>query len=160
GAMVLNATNAAVSVKNITLTGASGSGLGAITLSGSGSSVSAVGNQTLDNATISIGSGGPFAPRLINNNTAGAALLTLRSSLTINRTGSLAQLTPSSTPNGGGIANAGTITAGLSGGTLLLGATSPSFTNRGTIAASNSDNVTILATSFTNSGTLQGSAAR
>jgi hypothetical protein len=158
GTLDLSASGSAVFIKDgITLTGAGGSGPGAINLTGTTNANSflyAQGTETLDNATISIGSTSSGGTAFLENyDFAAPAVLTLGSNLTVNHAGSHAQIISFSNRAGSGIVNAGTITAGLSGGSLTLG--SPSFTNQGTIAASNGDIVNITATAFTNSGSLQ-----
>ena len=84
--------------------------------------------------------------------TAPPAVLTLGPTLTIDQTGSNADLTGYDDRSGSGIVNEGTINAEFNGGTFTIG--DVSFTNEGTINVANGDTVDINSTSWSNSGSI------
>jgi hypothetical protein len=131
----------------ITLTGVGGSGNGTVNLTGSFGSFYAVGTETLDNATLNVGSGYVY-----NDDVNGPAVLTLGSHLTVNQTGGNADFFGYNDFSGSGIVNDGAINAGFNGGTFTIG--DVSFTNQGTINVSNGDTVIINATSWSNTGSI------
>ncbi len=146
-ALDLSAAGARVNVSNgITLTGAGGSGSGNILLTGNGSDIYFRGNQTFDNATVSIG--GSSSTAAINQ-TGTATTLTLGPNLAITHAGKYAQIYGLR----GVVVNAGTIDAGFSGGTFLLdGGT---FINQGLISVSNGDKLNAsFRLTFANQGTI------
>ena len=153
----------------ITLTGSTGSGRGLIDLTGSNGSLYVDGSETLDNATINIGTNnGTDVLHNVNNiefiyvnsltarNDGSSAVLTLGSGLTVNHVGRNAELSGGAPAfDGTGIVNEGTINATLPGGIFTI---DPSkFTNQGTINVANGDAV-VINTNFTNfsAGTLTG----
>ena len=137
-------------VGGLTTTGLNGAGTGTINLTGQSSSLYAEGTETLNNATINIGNNS--TDYIYNYDVSAAAVLTLGSTLTIDQTGSNAQLTGYEDRIGSGIVNAGTINADFTGGTFTIG--DVSFTNAGTINVSNGDTVNISSTSWSNSGSI------
>ncbi len=145
----------------LTMTGASGTGLGTVILAGSGASLQMAGTQTLDNATINIGAAGFNAASITTTSTVGTSLnqpasqLTLGSAVTVNHTGTSAaigQQFESSFMSGGDVISNGTINAGYSGGRFSIGG--GSFTNNGIIAVGNHDTLSISADTFSNTGTV------
>ena len=126
--------------QGITLTGTSGSGTGSIALTGAASRLISASTETLNNATISLGSAAQVylgqtlaAPEM---DAAAGTQLTIGASTTINTAGTagtlgnagLGQWTDS-------IVNAGHINAAIAAGTLTVG--SSSFTNSGVLSAAN-----------------------
>ena len=150
GTLDLSASSASVFVKDGFTGGVGGA---TINLTGSASNLRFEGTQTASNATINIGNNSGFAT-LFNWDTAGAATVTLGTSLTINQVGTDVQLDTSENGNtASGLINAGTIAAGLSGGTFnILG--SGFFTNQGAVNVSNGDTLSITASSWSNTGTI------
>ncbi|MBV9860385.1 MAG: Hint domain-containing protein, partial [Alphaproteobacteria bacterium] len=155
----------------ITFKGATGTGPALVNLTGSQAALYTSGSETLSNATIDIGSGGPFAASLINDpNGAGSTTLTLGASLLIDQTGALAQINGDG-GNNDAIVNMGSIDAGDAGGTLTIGAGgftndstitvtgerlvagAPGFTNNGSIAVTNGT-LAANSTGFSNAGTM------
>ena len=148
GPLNLSPASSSLFIKDgITLTGAGGSGKGTINLTGSSSTLYAVGTETLDNATLNIGNGSS-SDYVYNDDISAAAVLTLGPNLTINQTGGNAYLYGYDDRTGSGIVNEGTINAGFNGGSFTIN--DVSFTNQGTINVSNGDSVTISPTSFSN----------
>jgi hypothetical protein len=150
GALDLSATTAAVFVKDGFTGGAGGA---TVNLTGLESSLRFEGAQAASNTTINIGNSGNFAT-IYNWDTAGAATVTLGTSLTINQVGADAELDTSENGNTtSSLINAGTINAGLSGGIFnILG--NGSFTNQGAINVSNGDVLSITTNSWSNTGTI------
>ncbi|HZZ62277.1 MAG TPA: hypothetical protein VFE63_14075 [Roseiarcus sp.] len=132
-----------------TVVGSSGSGPGTINVTGFGSQLKFDNTQTVSNETINLGSSS-FLDHLYENDTAGAGaqVLTLAPSVTINVTGRAQIQTTSS--SGDAIVNQGVISQTGSSSLTISGNT---FTNSGTIDA-NGNTLTISATTFTNSGTI------
>jgi len=159
GTLDLTATQSALTVINgLTMAGAGGTGAGTINLTGAGSSLSLKGSQTLDNATINLGtSGNGIAVLYAADPQAHGTVVTLGANLVIQQAGKSAELEGQDIGTDGFI-NQGTINAGFSGGTLTLFQrqfnVAGQFTNAGAINASNSNTVEIGATNFTNSGTI------
>src|SRR5262249_17940194 len=155
----LSAPSSLLFIKNgITFNDFGGAGPGTVNVTGAGSAIFAEGTETLDNATIDLGSNGGAASifnvatnrRPLNEPVVANAVLTLGSNLTINHVGQLATLdskdfSGDSTP-GVGIVNQGTINAALNGGTFSIDApsstfpgTTSNFTNFGKIVVANGD---------------------
>ncbi len=145
-------------VDGATLTGAGGTGRGAIEDTGYNSQLYLSGTETLDNVTIDVGNGA-------NNPDVGSSILnygggtvTLGADVTIDHVGYRARLGYSPHIGGGSgsgtIVNDGTIDADLSGGSFIINPTS--FANNGIIAVSNGDALTVNtgAASFTNDGAI------
>ena len=122
-------------INGLTVTDASGTGPGTIEIAGGNSSLTFSGTQTIDAATIDIGSGGAL---LISG--AGAAL-TLGGDLLVVDTAPDAEI-----GRGGGVINQGTVNADVAGGLFTIDPTS--FTNQGTINVSNGDTLSISTTDF------------
>jgi hypothetical protein len=176
GTLDLSTASSLLVIKNgITLTGLDGTGNGLVNLTGSHSGLYADGTQTLDNATIDIGNSSQAAgiynvSGIFDNadlyvdhdgwfGSGIPAVLTLGANLTIDQTGTKAEIAGvpagpgvSLTNPGAGIINAGTINANFTGGSFTINPTS--FTNQGTIHSSNGDKVTISSPNVTNSGNL------
>jgi hypothetical protein len=151
GTLDLSAAQAAVYVNDgITLTGAGGSGNGTINLTGRTSALYAEGTETLDNATLNIGSNS--TSYLYNYDANGPAVLTLGAHLAINQTDRYADLTGYSNRGGSGIVNAGIINANFSGGTFNIG--DVSFSNQGAITVSGGDALNIMSTAWSNTGSI------
>ena len=89
----------------------------------------------MNNATIDIGNNS--TDYIYNYDISAAAVLTLGPTLTIDQTGSNAQLSGYYDRSGSGIVNEGTINADFTGGTFTIG--DVSFTNTGTINVSDRD---------------------
>jgi hypothetical protein len=154
GTMNLSTANAYVYLTNgLTLGGANGTGSGTINLTGQSADIYAEGGESLNNATLNIGNSNNY-DYLYNYDPYGLAVLTLGANLTINQVGTYTELyTSYYGRTGSGIVNAGTINAGLSGGTFTIQG-SGSFTNQGTINVSNGDTLNIGAAIFLNAGAL------
>ena len=153
GTLNLSSTSSYVYITNgLTLAGASGTGLGTINLTGQSAQIYAEGGQTINNATLNIGNSNGY-DYLYNYDPYGIAVLTLGASLTINQVGTYAILDTSYYGrSASGIVNAGTINAGLSGGSFTIQG-SGSFTNQGTINVSNGT-LSLTSSSWSNSGTI------
>jgi len=156
GTLDLSAANSSLTLTGGTsFSGAGGSGPATINLTGpafQSSYLYVLGTAMLDNATIDIGNVGYGQNYLINQDTAGTgAILTLGTNLTLALAGPTAAL-GSSDHAGDGIVNEGTIIATVSGATLNIDPAT--FTNDGTISASNHSDVTIQGTAFSNGGSL------
>ena len=151
GTMNLSSSSSSVIVANgLTMFGVGGTGSGTINLTGQSSILYAEGTETLNNATLNIGNNS--TDYLYNYDNSAAAVLTLGPTLTIDQTGSNANLSGYFDRSGSGIVNDGTINADFTGGTFTIG--DVSFTNAGTINVSSGDTVNVTATSFNNSGAL------
>jgi hypothetical protein len=149
GTLDLSATGAEVHVnQGITLTGAGGSGPGTVLLIGYRSELYFNGSQTLDSAYIGIGGRYGYDP-LAQAGTAGT--LTLGPGLAINQVRTYAELAVAA---GNTIVNGGTIDAALGGGRFLI-AGGGNFTNQGTIAIANGDQMVVdKGITFANLGTI------
>ena len=132
--------NSSLTLENGTsFAGAGGTGTATInftTTAGQNSYLYAVGNYTLDNATINIGSAGGYN-YIYNDDVGGTgAALTLGSHLSIVQAQNNAAIV-STDASGDSIVNKGTITAGFNGGDFQIDATH--FTNSGIISVYNGD---------------------
>ena len=151
GTMNLSASSSYVYVTNgLTMAGVGGTGTGTIDLTGQSAQLYAEGTETLNNATVNIGSNS--TDYIYNYDNSAAAVLTLGPTLTIDQTGSNANLSGYYDRSGSGIVNEGTINAEFNGGTFTIG--DVSFTNAGTINVANGDTVDINSTSWSNSGSI------
>ena len=151
GTMNLSASSSYVYVTNgLTMAGVGGTGTGTIDLTGQSAQLYAEGSETLNNATINIGNNS--TDYIYNYDYSAAAVLTFGPTLTIDQTGSNANLSGYYDRSGSGIVNEGMINADFSGGTFTIG--DVSFTNAGTINVSNGDTVDINSTSWSNSGSI------
>jgi hypothetical protein len=161
-----------VIVDGLTLTGSAGTGTGSIAITGAGSQLVWDSTQSLDNATISIGNPGESyegtfvsTPAIVsdyyytNSEVEGTyynGSLTLGSKLTINQTGTYADVGGESAGGGytitgtGIVTSAATINAGFAHGDMSF--ESGIFTNTGTINISSTDTLTEGAGTFTNAG--------
>jgi hypothetical protein len=152
GTLDLSAPGSTLTIKDgTTFAGTAGVGPATINIASNNHDTSTLyvsGNETLDNATIDIGESNPYsgANEIWNKDIDGTgAVLTLGSSLTIDQTGTFADLL-SSDQSGDAIVNDGTIDVGYAGGVFVIDANS--FTNNGTITVSNGDTLTIQAGVF------------
>jgi hypothetical protein len=146
GAMNLATSGAIVRIYDgITLTGAAGTGVGTVNITGQSAQMYFYGTQTIDNATIHIGSVSN-TDYLFAYNTGPMATLTLGSNLSLVSTGTSVYLIGSSSR----IVNKGTITAATGGGAFNVDPTV--FTNAGKINIGNGESFTINASSFSNTG--------
>ena len=153
GLIDLSASGAALTVLGgLTAKDVTGTKAGTIKLTGAGSVLTLQEPQTLDNATITIGSAGGDTIAVTSPFFGGAPwTTTLGSKLNIQQTGSSAAL--SGVLNTVDIlANAGTIAAGVSGGTFNV--TGGSFANSGSITVSNKDTLNLTVGNFNNTGTV------
>ncbi len=156
----------------LSLSGAGGVGAGSIALTGGYATLQAVGSQTFDNATITIGAsgsqpGGAGAATLGITQAGGAtagATLTLGSGLWLRGVagqgevvvGSVSPLQGPGLP--ASLVNAGTITAGVAGEMLAV-VGNGSFANQGTIGISNGATLELATAGFSNTGTILVSSA-
>jgi hypothetical protein len=153
GLIDLSASGAALTVLGgLTATDVTGTKAGTIKLTGAGSVLTLQEPQTLDNATISIGSAGGDTIAVTSPFFGGASwTTTLGTKLNIQQTGLSAAL--SGILNTVDIlANAGKIAAGVSGGTFAISA--GNFANNGSITVSNKDTLNLAAGNFNNTGTV------
>lgn len=141
----------------LVLTGANGTGPGALVMNGGslGTSLYFRGSQTIDNATITMG--GTSAIIGISDNYGVASLLTFGPHLTITQTALDADMNSDGYDSyeyyqGDGMVNDGTINAGVHHG--YLDVYGPSFTNNGVINVSNGEIVYLETDSFTNTGVI------
>src|SRR5207245_7602912 len=145
GPLDLSAATSRVTVDGagITLTGTSGTGPGSVLLTGGNSYLRFSGTQTLDNAAISIGgtSGTGFFYAIGTGTT-----LTLGPNLSMTQTGRFARLYANT---GDTIVNTGTITAGVTTGTMYING-GGAFTNQGTLSVSNGESLYASSVVFTN----------
>ncbi|MBA3811869.1 MAG: hypothetical protein H0X27_09580 [Caulobacteraceae bacterium] len=138
-------------------TGVDGAGPGTIELTGAGSALEVTGGETLDNATLDIGSDGLGGASLHLYNPSGATpVLTLGTRFNVIQVGGHAQIngyldSPSET-----IINNGAITAAVAGGQLIVNPYG--FTNNGSITVGAGETLLLQSTRFTNlsGGTLTG----
>ncbi len=155
-----------VAGSGLTLTGPSGTGNGAMNLAGN---LFMEGDQTLDHATINLGSGVGGAAIVVGNgdphSKAGASTLTLGPSLTINQTGSIAEIdilwaenlqgqTLSQTLVNNGVINA-KVNAQVSGRAFTIGNDEDDFetgqfVNNGTVNIANGGALEINSNDFEN----------
>jgi len=129
GVLDLSAANASVYIENgLTLTGADGSGPGAVNLTGNNSSLIFIDSETFNNATVTLG-----------GDNAGIDAF---NTLTLGQNLSIIQSAAGASDTLGGadaavVVNDGTITASADGGAFTVDA--QIFTNNGEIIASNGD---------------------
>ena len=159
GLIDLSTAAAALTVLGgLTATDVAGAKAGTIRLTGAGSVLTLQEPQTLDNATISIGSAGGDTIAVTSPFFGGAAqTTTLGSKLLIQQTGLSATLSGANNTVDI-IANAGTIAAGVSGGTFTISggsfASGGNFANSGSITVSNKDTLNLAPGIFSNTGTV------
>jgi hypothetical protein len=141
GTLSLTAASAQLFVAGgLTATGSGGTGSGSISLTGSGATLIVTGGETLDEATVNIGSAGGDTLEL--NDTSGQTpTLNLGAHFSIVQAGASAQIGEYCGGSSDVIADAGSITAGVAGGSFLID--SFNFTNSGSIAVSAGDSLTI-----------------
>jgi hypothetical protein len=152
-------------VGSTVLSGPSGTGTATVKITGSDSELYVQGVNTLNNATIDIGSAatdgggfGGFAALESYDADGQGGVLTLGPQLTIVQTGLYAEIfddgaygtDPAAAYDG--IFNSGKITAAVQGGTFTFAGTQ--FENDGTIAVSNGDDLNLNSASFINTGSL------
>jgi hypothetical protein len=136
------------------MVGATGTGAGAINLTGVGAYLYFDGTETVNNAAITIGnsSQNQYGQELVAyDNTGLGVALTLGTTTTLTQGGLYAYLSDSGRTSDG-IVNDGTIIAGVSGGEFYI--TGNSFANAGLISVGNGDTLDLFQTTFTNTGTL------
>lgn len=151
GTMDLSTTSSVVVTNGLTMTGADGSGLGTIDLTGAGSSITALGDQTLDNATLKMGNGNP-STIWIYGNPSEAVVLTLGSHFSIVQSGQYAFIYPNYSSDHDTLVNNGSIIAGVSGGTFYTAMSK--FINNGIINSSNGEIVDLSRTHLINNGSV------
>ena len=155
GTLALGAANACYITGGITLSGAAGTGAGAIAIDGG--TLYVLDNETLNHAVITLGDGTNLG--LIEFEGSGTSqILTLGPSLNLVQGGILGWLLDG-TSNSATLINKGTITAGISGGLFDIDSTIAKFVNQGSVAVSNNDTMTICqiqtgSASFTNTGNI------
>jgi hypothetical protein len=136
-----------------TVVGSSGSGPGAINVTGDNSVLVFDNSQTVTEETINLGNSSGYTDTLSLYDVAGAGnqVLTLASSVTVDVEGTV--VFAGSADSGDGIVNQGTIDQTGSEGSLTIDP--EAFTNSGTIdAEATSGSLTIDPTSFANDGTI------
>ncbi len=136
----------------LTAKNAAGTGPGTISLTGSGSQLIVLNNQTLDNATINIGAASGNATIYDYDTTSTAHTTTFGAGLTINQTGVNVLLADYVGYTGDGFINQGKIVAGVNGGQFAINSTT--FANAGTISVSNGDTMTINSANWANGGAM------
>ncbi len=161
GTMDLSAASSTVTVFNgLTLKGLNGSGAAKVLLTGSGSTVSVQGQQTLDNALLDIGGGASLlAIATTGSVVAVPGQLTLGSKLNVVHTGGNATIGAGFSFGAASnmIINQGIISAAVAGGVLTIGSNNGAgliFNNQGMINVSAADTLSIAAGTFTNSGSV------
>jgi hypothetical protein len=137
-----------INVSNgITLTGAAGTGAGAVTLGGAaGGELNFVGAQTL--ANVAITAAGAVGDELTGGNVLANDVLAIQSTVAVNVTGSLL-VVGTDTNFVSDIANAGHITDATAGSTVVL---TGAFANSGTVAVSNGATLALDPYALTNTG--------
>jgi fibronectin-binding autotransporter adhesin len=132
---------------------------GTANITGAGAGLDFLGSQSFNNAAVTLGSAsaGSTIALAHGTTTAGASMLCLGSGLSITQTGQFATIGAAGGVAGDSIVSAGTITAGVYGGTLTLGG--PGFTNQGKISVSNGETLALQAAQFSNTGTIAVSNA-
>jgi hypothetical protein len=165
GAMSLRADySSAYIAKGLTLTGVSGSGAGLLNLTGYDCNLYVEGNQTLSNATVTLGgtTGSQYYDWIYNDDTDGSgSVLTLGSNLVVDVVSTLSYDYLGSAgynETGDGIVNQGTINVGSSAGGAYLQIDAHNFNNQGTINVTNGSTLYIDPTTLTDSGILNVSA--
>ena len=154
GTLDLSAAYVTLAVSGgLRVTGANGTGLGTINLTGVGSQLSVNNSETLDNATLNIGAGSfPIdgANLALSNPSGSSTVVTFGSQFHIVQTGLFAFITDTNF-NADSIVNNGAITAGFSKGLLQLpGQYFDNFTNNGSIIVSNGDSLNLSSMNFIN----------
>ena len=154
GTMDLSAASAAVTeIGGIAFAGATGTGAGAVKLTGAGSSLAQTGSGTLNSAIITMGNG-TTADTLSVLDSAGAGILTLGSALALNYGTGLSVLQDTG-GTGDGITNQGTIASSGTGASALSIAGN-AFTNAGTV---NEVSSSVIGTSSVTSLTVSSALA-
>jgi hypothetical protein len=127
---------------------------GVAEVEGAGAVLGFQGVQTFDKAQILLGASGQAATLDVLHDPSlnGGSTLTLGPNLTVTQAGGLADIGAASDYAGDGIVSYATLTAGIAGGTLVLGGSA--FTNHGRIAVSNGDTLRLSTGNFSNSGTI------
>ncbi|HEX4262667.1 MAG TPA: hypothetical protein VHY76_16330 [Acetobacteraceae bacterium] len=135
----------------LTILNAAGTAPGTIAVSGSGATLALSLSQTLDAATLNLGSDGEAAAALIGTDPfeSTGMTVTLGAGLAVQQTGSLALIAAAATA-GDALFNLGRIDAAFAGGTLTLGGAA--FVNQGTIEIGAGQTAIAAAASFDNSG--------
>jgi hypothetical protein len=131
----------------ITLTGTSGTGAGAVNLTGYASYIYVDSATTFNNATINFGNASTYS---YLNLTGTGTTLTLGSTLTLNQTGTYGYISGSATDK---LLNQGNIVAGATNGRLII--TGGTFSNQGTLTIQSGESVDLTGVSLLNSGTIQ-----
>ncbi len=132
---------------------------GTANVTGAGAVLDFIGAQSLSSGNVNLGAAGAGSTIEVTHSTtvAGASILSLGSSVAITQTGQFATIGAAGGVAADGIVSAGSITAGVYGGTLTLGG--QSFTNQGKISVSNGETLSLQATQFSNTGTIAVSNA-
>jgi hypothetical protein len=136
----------------ITLKNAAGAGNGAVKVTGNGSELNFYGTQTVNNATITLGSAGNAAYLGAIGASTPTDTLTLGAGLTIDVAGGQVNFGFAAGGTAADFVNNGTINAGVSGGQLSTYAAG--FTNAGTINLKNRQIFLVRSLAFKNSGTI------
>ena len=152
GVLDMSQAHASLTIANgITLTGLAGTGTGTINLTGYNAQLHLSGPTTLDNATLNIGQQDAYS-QVVGDDIGAGAVVTLGTKLAVVHTGRLASFIANGGNPATAVVNKGLVTAALSGGNLNFGALT--FTNAGTILASNADTVVFNANTIANTGTI------
>ena len=160
GTMDLSSTGQSLYINGgLGLAGATGSGAGTIDITGSGASLILQDSETLNNGVINLGFFiGGATISLADSAGDAAQTLTLGPSLHLVHGNGPASIVDDEGPNPGTtIINEGTITAGKEGselsiGTCVGGGCIGTFSNSGTIVASNGDTLALYAQNLVNTG--------
>jgi hypothetical protein len=150
GALELGAPSSSLTVDGgITLTGTGGVGAGTVKLTGNSGALVFAGDQTLNNATITIGSAASSGHAALEVSDAGSpAVLVLGRNLDIAGSGLYATL-GSNSPDAT-IFNDGAISATAAGGQFDVGQGALALVNYGGLSVSNGDALAIDASTFAN----------
>lgn len=131
----------------LTLTAASGSGPGTANVLGAGSRIAFQNSQTLDNATLNIGSNTKTDVLAVTDATGTGAVLTLGTNANLMQRGAMAEIDIDRNP-GDSLINHGLIGAIATRGSLLVqGGT---FTNAGRVVVANGDTLSLEADQVSN----------
>jgi fibronectin-binding autotransporter adhesin len=131
---------------------------GTANVTGAGAVLDFIGAQGLSAGHVNLGAAGAGSTIEVTHGTgAGASILSLGSGVSITQSGQFAAIGAAGGVAGDGIVNAGTITAGVYGGTLTLGG--QTFTSQGTINVSNGETLSLQSAQFSNTGTIAVSNA-
>jgi hypothetical protein len=145
GTLEVGNSESLVVTSGITLEGAGGTGTGTMAITGAGSGVVFAGSQTLNNASITMGSLAASPENTYDDyitvgtyNETAATTLTLGPKLAITQVGADVDVVPAASQEKliNEVINQGTITAGYADGQFQVG----NLTNNGTILISNDDN--------------------